>query len=228
MIKNVAFFWSGGKDSALALFYLLSNPEINVAFLVTTLTKPDNRVTMHGVPAYLIKRQSEAIGIPLIEMELNSKENSTYEKAFLELLENLKELEIDSVGFGDIYLEDLKKYRDGLLEKSGVSGVYPLWKKSPEDLASEFINKGFRSVICAINGNLLAESMAGKEYNQEFIDELPPNVDICGENGEFHSFAFDGPIFKSPVEFKKGKTLFKEYSLNQKGDKLGFYFAELI
>jgi len=146
-----------------------------------------------------------------------------------EFVGKMKTSGIDHAGFGDIFLEDLKKYREEQLKTMEVNAVFPLWQKNTLDLIKEFIETGFKATVVCINGNLLDESFVGRELDQSFIDDLPEGVDPCGENGEFHTFCYDGPIFNSPILFEKGENIYKEYkSPTEEDQNVGFWFHELI
>jgi uncharacterized protein (TIGR00290 family) len=184
--------WSGGKDSALCL-YKAKQQGLNVQALVTTLSR--GRVTMHGVRKELIERQAEALGLPVYFVELESTGMEGYEAAIHQLNLVLKKKEFTHALSGDLFLEDLKQYRTGLYEKDGIECLFPLWDTQTINLVHEFIELGFKAVIVAVNGELLDQGYCGRKVDWFFINSLPRQVDCCGENGEYHSFVFDGPIF---------------------------------
>ncbi len=236
MKKKAALFWSGGKDSGFALYKVqMDHPELDVCFLITTLNKEYKRISMHGVPEELLDRQAEAVGIPLQKMWVpNEPTNSAYELKLHETLLQLKESGIETIVFGDIFLEDLRQYRDNILHEHGLTGVYPLWKNETLELIHNFISLGFRAITCCVSIGYMNGTWLGKEINETFIRELPSGIDPCGENGEFHTFVFDGPIFKKPVSFLSGEKIIKEFPnpKNEKGslqpEKIRFWYIDLI
>ncbi|QKG80042.1 Dph6-related ATP pyrophosphatase [Tenuifilum thalassicum] len=220
--------WSGGKDSALALYRCLSGNSLNVAGLVTTINQTTQRISMHGVSLKLLKKQAESIGIPLHVITL--PDNCTmddYERIMGDFMVSMKESGVEGVVFGDIFLEDIKRYREKQLAKIGLKPIFPLWGTKSTDIAKEFLANQFKSIVTCVDGELLDSSFVGKHYSSMFITNLPDNVDVCGENGEFHSFVFDGPIFTKPVKFDLGEKIKVEYP-NSKGDGVKpFWFIEL-
>lgn len=218
-------FWSGGKDSTLALWKVLQQQKLNVKCLVTTISMEHQRISMHGVQLALLKAQAESIGIPLKLMELpDSPDNQKYEKHLVQVLEELKQEGIETVIFGDIFLEDLKEYRLALLSKVGMQAVFPIWKQDTTELLNEFIEAGFKALTVCVDGSKLTRTFAGRILDDDFLNDLPDGVDPCGENGEFHSFVFDGPLFNSEVPLEVGETIQRSY----KGmPETCFYFTEL-
>jgi len=204
------FNWSGGKDSALALYHCLRDPELDIRYLVTTINDSVDRVSMHGVRTELLIKQAESIGIPLYQIRLPEMPNmATYDDIMTRHLEKFKEEGITHSIFGDIFLEDLKSYRDNRLAEVGMTGIYPLWKMDTRELIDEFLSLGFGTVIVCVQERL--KDIAGKEINIDLINRLPAGVDVCGENGEFHTFTFIGPIFKNEIGYQIGEMVFKEY-----------------
>lgn len=229
--QQAALFWSGGKDSAFAL-YLIQNqyPLLQINFLVTTINEEFKRISMHGVREELLDRQAEGIGIPLRKMLVpNDPTNSAYEEQLHRHLKEIKESGIDFIVFGDIFLEDLKIYRDNILKVHGLTGIYPLWKKDTNLQINDFISSGFRTIICCINTMYLQKSWLGREIDESFLNQFPPTADPCGENGEFHTFCFDGPIFSKRVEITKGEERF--VTLNVKSEtsetETGFWYIDI-
>jgi uncharacterized protein (TIGR00290 family) len=211
MREKVIAAWSGGKDSALALYEVLNSGSYEVLELLTTVTKDYDRISIHGVRRVLLEQQAKALRIPLQEMFITKgASDAAYEGELLKVLERHRDNGVFSVVFGDIFLEDVRKYRWQILEKVGMNGIFPLWKKDTKDLARTFINLGFKAIITLIDSNVLGKSFAGREYDEKFLSDLPANVDPCGENGEFHSFVYDGPIFHESVSFKKGEIVLRE------------------
>jgi len=208
--EKVVFCWSGGKDSALALHKILRDDRYDVVSLLTTCNEHFRRVSMHGVRIELAVQQARAIGLP-IDMIFLSRQSSNdeYEKKMSEYLLARKHEGVVAMVFGDIFLEDLKRWREANLARIGMRGLFPLWKRDTHELIGEFIDLGFASVICCVNDAYLGESAVGRTIDRDFIESLPPNVDPCGENGEFHSFAFAGPIFKQPLRIHVGEKVYR-------------------
>ena len=204
------FNWSGGKDSALALYHCLQDPELEIRYLVTTVNDAVNRISMHGVRTELLTKQAESIGIPLYQIRLPEMPGmEVYDSIMRKHLEHFRNEGITHSIFGDIFLEDLKAYRDKRLAEVGMTGLYPLWKRGSHELIDEFFQLGFGTVIACTQERL--ERIVGKEITPELILSLPDDVDVCGENGEFHTFAFKGPIFSKEIRYKTGEKVFKEY-----------------
>lgn len=218
-MKKAYFNWSSGKDSSLALYKTLNQSEYQVDFLLTNINKEFNRVSMHGLREELLEKQAAAIGIPLRKIEFSG--NVTM-KEYDEVMQNAMQAIVNKnythCFFGDIFLEDLKAYRDAKLQEVGITGVYPLWKKNTKILLQEFLDLGFKAITVCVNAEYLDKSFVGRVLDQKFIDDLPKNVDVCGENGEFHTFVYDGPIFKEPVLFEKGEVVHKTYQPSEDKD----------
>ena len=202
MIKKAIFNWSSGKDSALALYKTLQNSEIEIVSLLTSVNKKYNRISMHGVRTELLEQQAKSIGLPLHIMEIPEMPSmEDYEKVMQETLTKFKEKGVTHSIFGDIFLEDLRKYREEKLAEIQLEAIFPLWKIPTKDLIHEFLDLGFKTIVVCVNERNLDKSFVGRIIDAQFIADLPDNVDVCGENGEFHTFTFDGPIFKKPIEF---------------------------
>lgn len=220
MPQKVLFTWSGGKDSAMALYELQKNPGYEVIALLTTVTGEYDRISMHGVRRELLERQAASCGIPLEIVTISKNApNEEYEKNMTAALKKHRDAGISLVAFGDIFLEDLRKYREENLRKIGMEALFPLWKRDTSALAESFIDAGFRAVITAVDSTALDGSFCGREYDRHFLSDLPPEVDPCGENGEFHSFVYDGPIFRGPVACITGDIVFRDNR---------FYFCDLL
>lgn len=182
---------------------------------------------MHGLRRELLEQQIEAIGIPAKFAELPAMPNNNqYEAIMKDKVAELLEEGYEYTAFGDIFLEDLKAYRENQLAPYGIKTIFPLWKKDTAKLLHEFIDQGFKAITVCVDGSKLDSSFAGRLIDKKFITDLPQDVDICGENGEFHTFCFDGPYFKTPVAFTKGETILREYNTN--GHKSAFWFCDLI
>ena len=241
--KKALFNWSSGKDSALSLYKILQNPDFKIEYLLTSVNQQFQRISMHGVRVELLEAQAKSIGIPLKIMEIPEMPTmEVYENVMFETLTELKNEGISHSVFGDIFLEDLRKYREDQLAKMNFEGVFPIWKISSHELIQEFISLGFKTIVVCVNEKYLDKSFVGRIIDQDFINDLPENVDVCGENGEFHTFAFDGPIFSEPINFEIGETVYRKYEApkNQNSsntacdtnDKTafdyGFWYCDLI
>ena len=208
--QKVIFCWSGGKDSALCLHHVLQSGRYEVLCLLTTLNDEFDRVSMHGVRANLLEAQAASIGLPLEKVYVSrGGSNTQYEERMSAAMLNYKALGADTVIFGDIFLEDLRKWREDNLAKVGMKALFPLWKRDTRELIKEFISLGFRSVICCVNDAWLGESDVGRNIDAAFLQTIPSDVDPCGENGEYHSFAFAGPIFKEPLRIELGEKVYR-------------------
>lgn len=236
-MKSCIFNWSGGKDSALALYHCLHNPELDIKYLVTTINNAADRISMHGVRTELLIIQAESIGIPLYQIRLPEMPGmADYDETMRYHLTKLRSEGITHSIFGDIFLEDLKAYRDTRLAEVGMTGIYPLWQRDTHELIAEFISLGFGTVIACTRGHL--GHLAGKEISPELIAALPPDVDVCGENGEFHTFVFKGPVFSNEIKYKTGEMIFKEYKAPKGADDGcvtntsqqmdGFWYCDLL
>ncbi len=205
--------WSGGKDSSLALHQVLQSGNWKIDCLLTTVNEGYGRIAMHGVRESLLEKQAEAIGIPLRKLYLPIMPSmEVYEGRMRETLLDLKESGMYTSVFGDIFLEDLRKYRENQLGQLGLQATFPIWGKPTKDLLREFIASGFKAVAVCVNARRLGKSFAGRELNESFLNDLPVNVDPCGENGEFHTFVYDGPIFQRPVDFQRGEVVYRDYA----------------
>jgi len=210
MKEKIIFCWSTGKDSALALYRILKSGKYEVSCLLTTITEGYERVGMHGVRRDLFKKQVAELGLVSEDVFIpKDSSNGAYEIRMQAALLKCLGKGIKTVAFGDIFLEDLRNYRLANLAKIGMNGIFPLWKEPSLALANEFIDRGFKAVITCVDTQVLGREFCGREFNQDFLADLPENVDPCGENGEFHSFAFAGPLFNKNIEFKKGKIVLR-------------------
>ncbi|MCW4055012.1 MAG: adenine nucleotide alpha hydrolase [Candidatus Bathyarchaeota archaeon] len=196
--------WSGGKDSALALYEILNSGSYELVELLTTATEDNGRIRIHDVPRILLEPQAHALRIPLEKLLIpKAASDSEYEDKLLKSLKKHRDNGVSSVVFGDFFLKDIREYRKRILEKAGMNGVFPLWKEATRKLASTFISLGFEAVITSVDSAVLGKDFAGREYNEKFLSDLPVNIDPCGENGDFHTFVYSGPIFCEKVYFKK-------------------------
>jgi len=215
MAIPLLFSWSGGKDSALALHALLEEDAYEVVGLLTSVAGEYGRISHHGVREGLAERQAEAIGLPLEKLDLSSESgqpctNAVYEAQMGAVLARWRDRGVRHVGHGDIFLEDLRAYRDGNLEQVGMTGVYPLWKLGTGVLAERFISQGFRAILSCVDGEKLGPGFAGRSYDRALLADLPDGIDPCGEHGEFHSFVWDGPLFREPVPVTVGRAVTRE------------------
>jgi uncharacterized protein (TIGR00290 family) len=240
--EKVIFCWSGGKDSALALNRIQADERYEVVTLLTTCNEHFQRVSMHGVRLELLDRQAEAIGLPLEKVFVSQRSsNDEYQEKMSACLLALKDQGVTACVFGDIFLEDLKRWREENLALVGMRGIFPLWKGDSRELIDEFIALGFGSVICCANDAYLDEDAVGRNIDRSFIDSLPSGVDPCGENGEFHSFAFAGPIFKNRVRFAVSEKVYRPLEVTHPTDSnstyvcppgtrptKGFWFCDLL
>ena len=206
------FNWSGGKDSALALYHVLKEGKFDIDALMTTVNSKYNRISMHGVRNELLYAQGESIGIPIKEIRLPETPSMLeYNETMKTVLLELKKKEITHSIFGDLFLEDLRAYRENKLKEVGLTAHFPLWKRNTTEIIHEFIDLGFKTVVVCVKSELLGKEFTGRIIDRDFLKDLPKNVDPCGENGEFHTFVFDGPIFKTPITYTLGEKIFKEY-----------------
>jgi uncharacterized protein (TIGR00290 family) len=215
-LKKAYFNWSSGKDSALALYKVLQAKEFSVNKLVTTINSDFNRVSMHGLRKELLFAQVNSLQIPLDTIAFSKDVTmEVYTKTMETAMSTLVKENYTHAIFGDIFLEDLKAYRDNNLAKVGIEGIYPLWKRDTKDLLKEFLDLGFKAITVCVNAKLLGKEFVGRIIDEQFIKDLPDNVDVCGENGEFHTFVFDGPLFNHPIDFSIGEKVLKSYTLEK-------------
>lgn len=236
--KLCIFNWSGGKDSTLALHYALQDPTIEIKYLITTVTEKYNRVSMHGVRESLLIAQAKSIGIPLYQIRLGEMPDmNSYDEVMEQHLSKFKKEGITHSIFGDIFLEDLRIYREKKLAEVGLKAIFPLWKLDTMQLISEFLNLNYKTIIVCTQQNL--EVFCGQIITSDLIASLPPDIDPCGENGEFHTFAFEGPIFKENIPFELGEKVFRTYNQPRNVDQssgndnteislIGFWYIDLI
>jgi len=241
--------WSGGKDAALALY---RSNDIDIDCLLTNISiaEPDKipRIAMHGVRKELLEAQARAIGLPLETIELPDQPSmQAYETALTQKLNALSARSaalntgstptIGTPGarnithgiYGDIFLEDLRQYREQLLDSIGITPMFPLWQQSSDSLINEFLDAGFKAIVVCVDAAKLDQTFCGRLLDRSFVNDLPWDIDPCGENGEFHTFVFDGPIFDHPVPFDHGKYVYKELRAAQAGKPpSGFHFCDLL
>ncbi|NKE71911.1 adenine nucleotide alpha hydrolase [Candidatus Manganitrophus noduliformans] len=219
MKKKTWLSWSSGKDSAWSLYRLRQEPDIEVTGLVTTVNERHQRVAMHAVRLSLLQAQAEAAGVPLHVVPIPSPcSNEAYEAAMRRLIEEAKQEGVTQMAFGDLFLEDIRAYREQQLSGTGITPLFPLWQIPTDRLAQEMIAGGLSAVITCIDPRHLAPTFAGRTFNASFLDDLPKEVDPCGERGEFHSFAVAGPMFRHPISVTVGEVVTRD----------GFVFADLL
>jgi uncharacterized protein (TIGR00290 family) len=208
MRTPVLFSWSGGKDSAMALHSLRQNPDFEVIAFLTTVTEGYERISMHGVRRELLHRQAESIGLPVEEVRIPPQcVNPVYEARMGETVLRFRDRGVRHVAFGDIFLEDLRAYREQKLVAADMTALFPIWKVDTRELAARFLRDKFRAIAVCIDPRKLDASFAGRELDASFFRDLPDGVDPCGENGEFHTYVFDGPIFRSPIPVQVGAVV---------------------
>jgi uncharacterized protein (TIGR00290 family) len=211
--------WSGGKDSALALHALLMQPDVEVRGLITTFTDGYDRVSMHGVRRELLDAQCDVLGLPLHQVRIPpAASNADYEHATKAVLGALRDDGIEAVAFGDLFLRDVREYRERLLESTGLVPMFPIWGRPTPGVARDFVRCGFRAVLVCVDPRQLDVSHCGREFDDALLDELAAGVDPCGENGEFHTFVYDGPMFRAPIAARRGDIV----------ERSGFVFCDLL
>jgi len=217
--EPIALCFSSGKDSVMTLQEIQRRGEYRVAELITTVTNAYDRVSMHGVRRSLLRRQAESLGLPLVGVVVPPQSsNAVYEREMGKAFSKIRDRGIHRVAFGDIFLEDLRNYRERQLAASGLTCLFPIWKQPTRSLAQAFIDEGFRAVTVCVDSKVLDKSFGGRCFDVAFLGDLPSGVDPCGENGEFHTFVFDGPIFSRSIEFTGGAVV----------ERNGFFFYDLV
>ena len=215
---SLALSWSGGKDSALALRALRDEHGVEPQALVTTVTSSYDRISMHGVRRSLLRSQAGVLGLPLVEVTIPPGcTNMVYEERWTDAFASSRLEGAEEVAFGDLFLEDVRRYREDLLARAGKRGVFPLWGRDTAALAREFVASGFRAVLVCVDPEQLDGSFAGREYDEGLLADLPAAVDPCGERGEFHTFVYAGPGFPTPVSCRVGDVVERD----------GFVFCDL-
>ena len=218
-LESILFCWSGGKDSAMALHTLLQQNQFHVAGLLTTVTEGYDRIAMHGVRRELLRRQAESLCLPLHEVPIPPQcVNPIYEARMEQALRLFQDQGVQKVAFGDIFLEDLRAYREKNLARIGMIALFPLWKRDTRELIRYFHEQHFRAIAACVDAKALDPGFAGRELDESFFRDLPCHADPCGENGEFHTFVFAGPIFQSPIPVRTGDIVNRD----------GFVFCDLL
>jgi len=220
MAERALLTWSGGKDSVMALYELQKTRSYQISALLTTITKDYDRVSMHGVRRSLLEQQADSLGYPLEQVFISKDaSNEEYAAKMKTILEKYLKAGISTVVFGDIFLEDIRRYREENLSNIGMKAVFPLWKRNTDELAQTFVGLGFKAVVTCVDSKFLGKAFVGRLFDQRFLSELPSNVDPCGENGEFHSFVYAGPVFRESLSFEVGDVVLRDNR---------FYFCDLI
>jgi len=220
MTQKVLLSWSGGKDATLALRELQASREYEVTALLSTVTEEYDRITMHGVRRVLLERQARAVGLPLHTVFISSATtDEEYRAKMREALQRHVDAGVSCVAFGDLFLEDVRRYREENLAQIDLQAVFPLWKRDTTELAHSFVDAGFKAIITCVDGQHLDGSFVGRRFDEQLLADLPPSVDSCGENGEFHSFVYNGPIFSHGVGYTRGATVLRD-------DR--YYFCDLL
>jgi uncharacterized protein (TIGR00290 family) len=213
MKEKAVFNWSGGKDSAFCLHKVLQEQHYDILCLLTTISEPYQRVSMHGVRVELLDIQAGRTGLSLLKVRIPEMPSmEIYDTTMATALLDLRSQGVSTSVFGDIFLEDLRKYREDKLAEVNLKGVFPLWKIPTVKLIREFIDSGFKAITTCVNDKYLDRNFVGRIIDDAFLNDLPGNVDPCGENGEYHSFVFDAPLFSKPVEFEKGEIVHRKYA----------------
>lgn len=218
-MKKVLLSWSSGKDSAWALKVLREDPDIDVRGLITTFNSAADRVAMHAVRRALVEMQAERVGLPLWPVQLPWPcSNAEYERLMRAVCDRAEAEAIDAIAFGDLFLEDVRQYRIRQLESTCLEPLFPLWLRLTPELGREMISAGLKARLTCVDPSKLDASFAGREYDAALLDSLPSSIDPCGENGEFHTFVHDAPVFSSPISFRAGDIVHRD----------GFVFADVI
>lgn len=218
MRKRVAVSWSGGKDSALALREALRDQALEVAALVTTVNTDYDRISIHGVRTRLLRAQADRLALPLFEVPIPAGcTNEQYEAALHARLDKLRASEIHDVVFGDLFLQDIRDYRETMLQSVGMTAHFPVWERDTAQLARTFINDGFRARIVCVDPRRIAGTFCGREFDEALLNDLPDSCDPCGERGEFHTFVYDAPMFSRPIHITNGVIV----------ERAGFVFQDM-
>ncbi len=211
MKERILLSWSGGKDSALALRSLFTDKQFDIISLLTTVTDEYDRVSMHGLSRSLLEAQAASLGIPVDIIRIPARaSNAMYGRAMGEAMERWRGRSVRTVAFGDIHLADVRKYREENLGKAGMSAIFPLWGEEPRQLARKFVSSGFNALVTCVDTSMIDPSFSGRELDERFLADLPPGANPCGENGEYHSFVYDGPLFRQPVAWRRGESVLRE------------------
>lgn len=229
--KKAVFNWSGGKDSALALYKIMQDETYDVVSLLTTVNRHSGRSTMHGIPTSLLMKQAESIGLPLYIVDLTPKGDMIdYETAMNTAVSYFLKQGVHHFVFGDIFLHDVRSYREKQLSPYGITVVEPLWNKTSEQIMDEFLKSGLQTVIVTITEGSVSEALIGCVIDRELIESFPPQIDVCGENGEYHTFCYAGGMFRVPIPFSLGEPLRESFLIRHDDGSIKeytYWFANL-
>ncbi len=218
-MEKALFCWSGGKDSATSLYEIWKTKKYEVVSLLTTITEGYDRISMHGVRRVLVEQQAKSLGLPIEEVFISkASSNEEYESKMREVLTRFKKDGVSLAIFGDVFLKGVRKYREDNLLKLGMKGIFPIWGRNTARLTRTFIDLGFRAITTCVDSKVLDKRFLGRVIDKDFLDDLPSNVDPAGEDGEFHSFVFDGPIFGERIAYTLGEQVLRD----------SFYFCDLL
>lgn len=227
----MVFNWSGGKDSALALYKIMQDDDFEVVSLLTTINRQNNRSTMHGIPISLLERQAESIGLPIYILNLTPNGDMLdYESAMSYAVNHFRKQGVTHFAFGDIFLHDVRSYREKQLLPHGIEVVEPLWGKTSKQIMDEFLSSGLQTVVVTITDGVLNQSFVGRTIDRAFVESLPEDVDLCGENGEYHTFCYSGGMFRFPIPFDLGEPTRTTYPIKHDDGTLheySYWFANL-
>jgi len=216
---KVALSWSSGKDGAWALHLLRQQPEVEIVALITTFNGEADRVAMHAVRRELVEAQAERIGVPLWPVEIPWPcPNEEYERRMRSVCQRALDEKISAIAFGDLFLQDIRDYRERQLQGTGLQPLFPVWKIPTDQLARQMLAAGVKAKLTCVDSSKLEKSFAGREYNLSLLQEFPLGIDACGENGEFHTFVYDAPVFSQPIRVRNGEIIERD----------GFVFADLL
>lgn len=220
MKENLILAWSGGKDCTLAMHEIKKLDQYSIAALFSTISEQNERVSMHGTPRKLLETQARSLGYPLDVVAIPDHcTEDTYRETMQRSMQDWLDRGVTGVVFGDIFLEVIRAYRERNLSQIGLKAIFPLWGRDTKTLSQNFINLGYRAIISCMDTKQLNRSFAGREYDRSLLDELPQSVDPCGENGEFHTFVYEGPVFSKRVNFRRGQI---------QGKQGRFYLYDLV
>jgi uncharacterized protein (TIGR00290 family) len=213
--ERVVLSWSGGKDSAMAAYHLIASQKYEIAALLTTVTEEFDRISMHGVRRELLERQAESLAIPLHTVMIPKDcSNEIYESRMNAAFSHFKAAGLTKIAFGDLFLADIKQYRDERLALAGMAGLYPIWLRDTDELVRTFIGLGFKAKLACVDTHAIDAAFAGRELDASLLEDLPRSADPCGEHGEYHSFVYAGPIFKKTIDCRTGETTMRASRFN--------------
>jgi uncharacterized protein (TIGR00290 family) len=228
-MDNIILNWSSGKDASFAFFLLKRDKQYHISALLTAVSAQFKRVSMHGTRMEVLEKQAELMQIPLEKIYVpENADMETYNKTLENKLISFSEKGICTYAFGDIFLEDLRRYREDQLLKVNAKAIFPLWKMDTKTLVSQIEDAGIIAKIICVNDKYLGKEFLGRTINRSLINDFPPNVDPCGENGEFHTLVIDAPFFKEKMKIKEGETVYKKYDSGDGKWDSGFYYLDMI